>query len=74
MKYIWIFLIMAGCLFATFSKSEAQIFGPRIHHHYHYTPYYQPYQPYYPYYPYVYPAPVFLDYRYIYNVPGFYYR
>ena len=46
MKYIWIFLIMAGCLFATFSKSEAQIFGPRIHHHYHYTPYYQPYQPY----------------------------
>lgn len=83
MKYIWIFLITIGSLFVT-SDVDAQIFGHHHHHHYNYN-----YIPYgynygynygygyaYPrYYPYYYsPGPIFLDYRQIYNVPGFYYN
>ena len=80
MKFIWIFLITLGSMFLVPSDANAQIFG-RTHHHYYYPSYYyyQPYQPY-QYYnygyisPYYMPGPVFLDYRQLYQVPGFYYR
>ena len=77
MKFLWTILAVL-CLSST---ANAGIFGPRVYvtpAPLYYPPvyYYYP-QTYYPpvYYPPVYtsPGPIFLDYRNVYQVPGFYY-
>ena len=76
MKFIYAIL---ACLFLGASTADAGIFNPTriyvpVYPVYPYTYYnYNPY-PYY-YNPYYYnPGPIFLDYRNVYQVPGFYYR